>query len=220
MVPQESHTKRGRWSPGGTRSATRLPQWLQKFIFVAAVQLVARGGGAQGENRTRMTLRTADFESAVSTSSTTRAWAGSIEGRPGTVGKFATFRTRAASKPLVSRLTEIAVSDDIVQKARCGEGSAQAHIYEVLSPAVHGLIRRIVGNRALAEDLFQDTMMTVFERIGSFRGEAPLGAWVRQVAVTRCLMYLPFSLAPGAPGARANRRHARWRRRLRRCPPA
>ncbi len=32
--------------------------------------------------------------------------------------------------------------------------------------------------------------MVVFERLGSFRGEAPLGAWVRQVAVTRCLMYL------------------------------
>ena len=90
----------------------------------------------------------------------------------------------------MSRLTEIAVADDIVQKARCGEESAQAHIYQVLASAVHGLIRRIVGNRALAEDLFQDTMMTVFERLGSFRGEAPLGAWVRQVAVTRCLMYL------------------------------
>jgi RNA polymerase sigma-70 factor (ECF subfamily) len=90
----------------------------------------------------------------------------------------------------VSRLTEIAVDDDIVLKARCGDEGAQAHIYEALAPAVHGLIRRIVGNRALAEDLFQDTMMTVFERIGSFRGEAPLGAWVRQVAVTRCLMYL------------------------------
>jgi RNA polymerase sigma-70 factor (ECF subfamily) len=90
----------------------------------------------------------------------------------------------------VSRLTEIAVAEDIVLRARCGEESAQAHIYEQLAPAVHGLIRRIVGNRALAEDLFQDTMMTVFERLGSFRGEAPLGAWVRQVAVTRCLMYL------------------------------
>src|SRR6185436_7668921 len=96
----------------------------------------------------------------------------------------------AASKPLVSRLTETTVADDIVQKARCGDEAAQAHIYEVLAPAVHGLIRRIVGNRALAEDLFQDTMMTVLERLGSFRGEAPLGAWVRQVAVTRCLMYL------------------------------
>jgi RNA polymerase sigma factor (sigma-70 family) len=102
----------------------------------------------------------------------------------------ATFRPRAASKPLVSRLTEIAVAEDIVQKARCREEAAQAHIYELLAPAVHGLIRRIVGNRALAEDLFQDTMMTVFERLDSFRGEAPLGAWVRQVAVTRCLMYL------------------------------
>jgi len=90
----------------------------------------------------------------------------------------------------VSRLTETAVADDIVQKARCGDVAAQAHIYEVLAPGVHGLIRRIVGNRALAEDLFQDTLMTVFERLGSFRGEAPLGAWVRQGAVTRCLMYL------------------------------
>ena len=90
----------------------------------------------------------------------------------------------------MSRLTETAVTDDILQKARCGEESAQAHIYQVLAPAVHGLIRRIVGNRALAEDLFQDTMMTVFERLDSFRGEAPLGAWVRQVAITRCLMYL------------------------------
>src|SRR6185503_20049343 len=97
---------------------------------------------------------------------------------------------QAASKPLVSRLTEIAVAEDIVQQARSGEESAQAHIYEVLAPAVHGLIRRIVGNRARAEDLFQDTMMTVFERLDSFRGEATLGAWVRQVAVTRCLMYL------------------------------
>jgi RNA polymerase sigma-70 factor (ECF subfamily) len=90
----------------------------------------------------------------------------------------------------VSRLTEIAVDAEVVRQARCGEESAQAQIYSALAPAVNGLIRRIVGNRALAEDLFQDTMMTVFERLDTFRGEAPLGAWVRQVAVTRCLMYL------------------------------
>ena len=90
----------------------------------------------------------------------------------------------------MSRLTEIAVDEQILQQARRGEEPAQAQIYSSLAPAVHGLIRRIVGNRALAEDLFQDTMMTVFERLDTFRGEAPLGAWVRQVAVTRCLMYL------------------------------
>jgi RNA polymerase sigma-70 factor (ECF subfamily) len=90
----------------------------------------------------------------------------------------------------VSRLTEICVAEDLLLRARCGEESAQAHIYTTMAPATFGLIRRIVGSRALAEDLFQDTMMTVFERLGGFRGEAPLGAWVRRIAVTKCLMYL------------------------------
>jgi len=80
--------------------------------------------------------------------------------------------------------------EDVILRARCGEEGAQAAIYKTLGPATFGLIRRIVGSRALAEDLFQDSMITVFERLGSFRGEAPLGAWVRRVAVTKCLMYL------------------------------
>jgi len=90
----------------------------------------------------------------------------------------------------VSRLAEISVPDELVCQARCGEEGAQARLYAAMAPATFGLIRRIVGSRALAEDLFQDTMMTMFERLGSFRGEAPLGAWVRRIAVTRCLMYL------------------------------
>jgi len=32
--------------------------------------------------------------------------------------------------------------------------------------------------------------MTVFKSLDSFRAEAPLGAWVRQIAVSKCLMYL------------------------------
>ena len=80
--------------------------------------------------------------------------------------------------------------EELVLKARCGEDSAQAEIYAAVSAATFGLIRRIVGNRALAEDLFQDTMMAAFERLGAFRGEAPLGAWIRRIAITKCLMYL------------------------------
>jgi RNA polymerase sigma-70 factor (ECF subfamily) len=90
----------------------------------------------------------------------------------------------------VSRLAEISVPEEVVFKARCGDESAQSSLYTALAPATFGLIRRIVASRALAEDLFQDTMMTVFERLAAFRGEAPLGAWVRRIAITKCLMYL------------------------------
>jgi RNA polymerase sigma factor (sigma-70 family) len=89
-----------------------------------------------------------------------------------------------------SRLTEIAISTELIQLALAGDEAAQATIYRGLAPAVFGLIRRLVVNRAVAEDLFQDTMMALFQRLGEFRGEAPLGAWLRQIAVTRCLMYL------------------------------
>jgi RNA polymerase sigma-70 factor (ECF subfamily) len=89
-----------------------------------------------------------------------------------------------------SRLTEIAISTELIQLALAGDEAAQATIYRGLAPAVFALIRRLVANRAVAEDLFQDTMMALFQRLGDFRGEAPLGAWLRQIAVTRCLMYL------------------------------
>lgn len=91
---------------------------------------------------------------------------------------------------VVSRLADIPISNELIERARGGEEAAQAAIYGSLGPAVFALIRRLVANRAVAEDLFQDTMMVLFQRLCDFRGEAPLGAWLRQIAVTRCLMYL------------------------------
>jgi RNA polymerase sigma factor (sigma-70 family) len=90
----------------------------------------------------------------------------------------------------VSRLADIPIPEALIARARAGEAAAQAGIYSALAPAVFSLVRRLVGNRAVAEDLFQDTMLAMFQRLGDFRGEAPLGAWLRQIAVTRCLMYL------------------------------
>lgn len=90
----------------------------------------------------------------------------------------------------MSRLAEIAISEELIARACDGEQAAQAAMYRALGPAVFALTRRLVGNRAVAEDLYQDTMMALFQRLQDFRGEAPLGVWLRQIAVTRCLMYL------------------------------
>ncbi len=79
---------------------------------------------------------------------------------------------------------------EVLRRAAAGEPAARQAIYLAVAPATLSLIRRVVGQRALAEDLFQDTMMLLFERLPQFRGEAPLGAWLRQIAISRCLMYL------------------------------
>ena len=90
----------------------------------------------------------------------------------------------------MTRLTDIVIDDRLLREACAGRESAQRALYAALAPATLTLIRRLVGHRALSEDIFQDTMMIFYERLPQFRREAPLGAWLRRIAVSRCLMYL------------------------------
>ncbi len=90
----------------------------------------------------------------------------------------------------MASLANIEVPAELIASARQGTASACARLYAAVAPATFGLICRLIARRATAEDLFQETMMTVFERLASFRGEAPLGAWVRRIAISKCLMYL------------------------------
>jgi RNA polymerase sigma factor (sigma-70 family) len=90
----------------------------------------------------------------------------------------------------VTRLVEITVPDEVRERACAGEEGARQLIYAAVAPATFALIRRLVGNRSASEDVFQDTMMILFERLTQFRQEAPLGAWLRQIAISRCLMHL------------------------------
>jgi RNA polymerase sigma factor (sigma-70 family) len=92
--------------------------------------------------------------------------------------------------PKVTRLTEIRVAEGVLAGARAGDPAAQAQVYALVAPGLFALIRRIVGVRAVAEDVFQDTMIMVFEQLDRYRQEAPLGAWASRIALSRSLMYL------------------------------
>ena len=90
----------------------------------------------------------------------------------------------------MTRLTDLQFPPELLERAGQGDLVAQERLYRELSPAVFALIRRLVGDWATAEDLFQDSLMLVFRDLPQFRGEAPFGAWVRRIAVSRCFMHL------------------------------
>jgi DNA-directed RNA polymerase specialized sigma24 family protein len=90
----------------------------------------------------------------------------------------------------VTRLVEITVADEVRARACAGDDAARRTIYAAVAPGAFALIRRLLGQRSAAEDVFQDTMMIFYERLPEFRQEAPIGAWLRQIAVSRCLMHL------------------------------
>jgi RNA polymerase sigma factor (sigma-70 family) len=91
----------------------------------------------------------------------------------------------------VTRLSEISAPPELVAEAVRGDRAAQGRLYASLAPGAFALVRYLIGGgTSQAEDLFQDAMMTFFERLTTYRREAPIGAWLRQIVVSRCLMYL------------------------------
>jgi RNA polymerase sigma factor (sigma-70 family) len=87
-----------------------------------------------------------------------------------------------------SRLAEIIVAPECLAAARAGDAAARRALFDAVAPGALGIIRRLVPQRALADDLLQDTLIAMFEHLDDFRGEAPFGVWVRRIAVSRCLM--------------------------------
>lgn len=51
---------------------------------------------------------------------------------------------------------------------------------------VFGLVFRMLGSRAEAEDLTQEVFVQVFKAIGTFRGESKLSTWIYRIAVNLC----------------------------------
>lgn len=52
------------------------------------------------------------------------------------------------------------------------------------------LCLRYAGSREEAEDMLQDGFITVYRDLGQFRGDGPLGGWIRQVVLRTALQHL------------------------------
>jgi RNA polymerase sigma-70 factor (ECF subfamily) len=75
-----------------------------------------------------------------------------------------------------------AVSKDCVQQAASGDVRAFEELYTTHLPRVHSLVRRMTGGRD-ADELTQDVFVRVWQKLGSFRGDAAFGTWLHRLAV-------------------------------------
>lgn len=79
---------------------------------------------------------------------------------------------------------------EAVRLAQEGDPAAFEVLYRRHSRRVFGVCLRMTGNRSEAEDLTQETFMTIFRKIRSFRGESAFSTWLHRVTVNTVLMRL------------------------------
>lgn len=82
------------------------------------------------------------------------------------------------------------LTDEVAQGLKRGDPAAQTEAYRILAPPVMGMAQRILGDRGLAEEVVQDTFISVIERASSLKNPKAAVGWVRQTAVNHCLMRL------------------------------
>lgn len=91
---------------------------------------------------------------------------------------------------LMSKFTDIDIEPAIIRRAGRGDGKAHEIIYRAFATPVYSICLRFTRVPAHAEDLLQETFIEVMRSIGNYRGDAPLGSWIRRIAVSKALMFL------------------------------
>ena len=87
-----------------------------------------------------------------------------------------------------SQSGEVLSEAEAIQRAQKGDSAAFERLYRLHSGRVFSLCVRMLKNPAEAEDLTQETFLTVFRKIGTFRGESAFSTWLHHVAANLVLM--------------------------------
>jgi RNA polymerase sigma-70 factor (ECF subfamily) len=76
------------------------------------------------------------------------------------------------------------VCDDVqlLQRIGLGDENAMTEFYRRHGRVVLAQILLVVGERALAEEILQDTMLAIWRGAGAFRGESRVRSWVIAIA--------------------------------------
>jgi RNA polymerase sigma-70 factor (ECF subfamily) len=92
--------------------------------------------------------------------------------------------------------------DDVglLERLRRGDARAFEELVTGYQHRVFGVALRMLGSRAEAEDVAQETFLRAHRALADFRGEARLGTWLYAIASRLCLNRL-------ASGARRHERH-------------
>jgi RNA polymerase sigma-70 factor (ECF subfamily) len=77
---------------------------------------------------------------------------------------------------------------ELVPLLKAGEPAAFEEILRRYEGKVFSLVRGLTRNDSDAQDALQDTFLSVYQKIGSFKGESSLSTWIYRVAVNAALM--------------------------------
>jgi RNA polymerase sigma-70 factor (TIGR02960 family) len=79
------------------------------------------------------------------------------------------------------------VTEDLIARARAGDGEAFRELTEPFRRELQVYCYRMLGSLQDAEDALQDTLLSAWQGLDGFEGRASIRTWLYRIATNRCL---------------------------------
>ncbi|WP_299836529.1 sigma-70 family RNA polymerase sigma factor [uncultured Tenacibaculum sp.] len=80
--------------------------------------------------------------------------------------------------------------NQLILRCKKNDSAAQMEIYKLYYKAMYNSALRILKNEFEAEDIMQESFLTAFTKLDSFKGEVAFGAWLKRVVINKSLTQL------------------------------
>ena len=84
----------------------------------------------------------------------------------------------------------INIHQPLIDKCLLNDKEAQYSLYKLYYRSMYNTSLRIVNSSDDAEDIMQESFLTAFQKLSSYKGEVSFGIWLKRIVVNRSLDYL------------------------------
>jgi RNA polymerase sigma-70 factor (ECF subfamily) len=76
---------------------------------------------------------------------------------------------------------------ELIEKSKAGNQEAQFEIYKCYYKTMYNTSLRIVNNTAEAEDIMQESFLSAFTKLNTYKGEASFGTWLKKIVINKSI---------------------------------
>jgi RNA polymerase sigma factor (sigma-70 family) len=80
--------------------------------------------------------------------------------------------------------------NELIKKCLKNDRKAQLSLYNQYAKAMYNICLNMVHDVELAEDLMQESFISAFKKLDTFRADVSFGAWLKKITIHKCLDYL------------------------------
>lgn len=79
------------------------------------------------------------------------------------------------------------INNKIIERCLEGDIKAQFMLYKNYSAAMYNIALRIAGNKMDAEDVLQESFVTVFEKLAELENHNSFGSWLKRIVINNSI---------------------------------